>query len=125
MLKIDKTIEKDKAVFVLDGPVDSTTAPYLDKALRESIDGITDLSLDIEKVDYISSAGLRVLLFAQKTMNRQGRLTVLNVCREVMDLFEATGFSDVLTIINKPAAAEAEAEAEEPEEKKEQPATLR
>ncbi len=98
MLSINKTIENEKAVFALEGRLDTTTAPAFENQLRESLDGVTDLTLDFEKLDYISSAGLRVLLAAQKTMNRQGQMRLVHVGEIITEIFEVTGFSDILTI---------------------------
>ena len=80
------------------GRLDTTTAPQLEAELNTSISGVTELVLDFAKLDYISSAGLRVLLAAQKTMLKQGKMTVRNVVPEIMEVFEITGFSDILTI---------------------------
>ena len=98
MLDIKKTVEGGNACFALSGRIDTTTAPDLEKAIMASIDGITDLKLDMKALEYISSAGLRVLLAAQKRMNKQGRMTILNVNENVMEIFEVTGFSDILNI---------------------------
>ena len=98
MLKVNKTIENGKAVFELEGRLDTVTAPDLEKELKDSIDGITDLLLDFEKLEYISSAGLRVLLSAQKIMSKQGSMKLTNVNDTIMEIFEVTGFSDILTI---------------------------
>ena len=98
MLKINKTIEEGKAVFALEGRLDTVTAPDLEKELKESLDGVTELLLDFAKLEYISSAGLRVLLATQKVMNRQGEMTLVHVNDTIMEIFEVTGFSDILTI---------------------------
>ena len=98
MLNILKSIENSKASFALEGRLDTVTAPELEKALKDSLDGITELVLDFEKLEYISSAGLRVLLSAQKIMNRQGSMKVTHVNETVMEIFEVTGFMDILTI---------------------------
>ena len=98
MLNILKTIENTKASFALQGCLDTVTAPDLEKALKDSLDGITELVLDFEQLEYISSAGLRVLLSAQKIMNRQGSMKVTHVNETVMEIFEVTGFMDILTI---------------------------
>ena len=87
-----------KAVFILDGRLDTVTAPDLEKALRASLDGVKELTLDFEKLDYISSAGLRVLLSTQKCMSKQGSMTLTGVNEGVMEVFEITGFSGILTI---------------------------
>lgn len=98
MLQIKKTIGDGKAVFSLEGRLDTVTAPELEGALADSLTGIRELTLDMEKLDYISSAGLRVLLTTQKTMKRQGEMTLTHVNENVRDIFEVTGFSDILTI---------------------------
>ena len=98
MLDIKKTIEGEKAFYALSGRIDSSNAPDLEQAIKASIDDVTDLTLDMKNIDYISSAGLRVLLAAQKQMNKQGKMTILNVNESVMEIFEVTGFSDILNI---------------------------
>ena len=79
------------------GRIDTRTAPELEEVVR-SLDEITDLTFDFKDVQYISSAGLRVILIAQKTMNKQGSMTIRNVSSEIMDIFEVTGLSDLLNI---------------------------
>lgn len=98
MLSINKTIENGKAVFVLEGRLDTVTAPDLENELKDSLADITDLTLDFEKLDYISSAGLRILLTTQKTMLRQGEMTIIHVQNTIQEIFEVTGFSEILTI---------------------------
>ena len=98
MLNIIKTINNNEANFALEGRLDTVTAPELEKELKASLDGVTQLRIDFEKLDYISSAGLRVLLSAQKQMNKQGTMTLHHVNQTVMEIFEVTGFSDILTI---------------------------
>ena len=98
MLNINKTIGNGKAAFVLEGRLDTVTAPELEQTLRESLDGVDELTLDFEKLEYISSAGLRVLLSAQKEMNRRGAMKLVHVNETVMEIFEVTGFSGILTI---------------------------
>ena len=94
-----KTEKNDSALAVfLEGRLDTNTAPELDETLKTSLEGVTELTLDLDKLDYLSSAGLRVLLSAQKTMNRQGTMVVKNVNETIMEIFEVTGFSDILTI---------------------------
>ncbi len=80
------------------GRLDTTTASELEKCLKENFDGVKDLTLDFAELAYISSAGLRVLLGAQKTMNKQGNMLVKNVNESVQEVFDITGFSDILTI---------------------------
>ena len=98
MLDIQKNIEGEKAVLTLSGRIDSNTARDLEREVKAVLDGVTDFTLDMEKIEYISSAGLRVLLAAQKQMNKQGKMTILHVNETVMEIFEITGFSDILTI---------------------------
>lgn len=82
----------------LSGRLDTMTAPELEAALEDDMDGVEDLTFDFDGIEYISSAGLRVLLAAQKTMNRQGEMKLINVRDVVMDVFDMTGFSDILNI---------------------------
>ena len=99
MLEINKTIEEQgKALFELTGRLDTTTAPRLEQEINASLEGVRELTLDLKGLDYISSAGLRVLLSTQKAMNRQGAMTIRNVNETVAEIFELTGFSDILTI---------------------------
>ena len=98
MLSINKTIENGKADFALTGRMDTITAPEFEQALRQSLDGVSELTLDFAQLDYISSAGLRVLLLAQKKMNKQGSLKVIHVNEMVMEVFVTMGFADILTI---------------------------
>ena len=98
MLNIKKTIDEGKASYLLEGRLDTVTAPELEKELKASLDGISELTLDFEKLDYISSAGLRVLLSTQKVMTKQGGLKIVHVNETIMEIFEVTGFTDILTI---------------------------
>ena len=93
-------IEKNNGVTVIkpDGRLDTTTAPELEKAINNEGDALKSLVLDFNGVDYISSAGLRVLLTAQKKMNVQGSMELVGVNDAVMDIFEMTGFADILVI---------------------------
>lgn len=95
---INKTTEGAKLTVALQGRLDTTTAPQLETELKASLDGVEDLVLDFSELEYISSAGLRVLLSAQKTMSRQGSMVVRNVNSDIMEVFELTGFADILTI---------------------------
>ena len=79
------------------GRLDTITAPVLEKTIGENIGGIDSLVLDFKGLEYISSAGLRVLLGTQKKMQKIGSMKVINVCEEVMEVFEMTGFADILT----------------------------
>ena len=81
------------------GRLDTTTAPDLDKTISEDIADTENLVLDFKKLEYISSAGLRALLSAQKKMQKLGSMKLINVCEDVMEVFEMTGFSDILTIV--------------------------
>lgn len=83
----------------LEGRLDTTTAPQLEAELRTALDGVSDLTLDFKALDYISSAGLRILLHAQKVMNKQGEMKIANVNETIAEVFEITGFSDILTIV--------------------------
>ena len=98
-MEIIKNAQGSNLELALVGRLDTTTAPQLEAEFKTSIDGVTDLTLDFEKLEYISSAGLRVLLAAQKVMNRQGEMTIKNVCEDIMEVFEITGFSDILHIV--------------------------
>ena len=88
---------KDLAV-AIEGRLDTITAPELEAELKASLDGVDKLTLDFSKLEYISSAGLRVLLSTQKRMNTQGSMTLKNVNDTIMEIFEVTGFNDILTI---------------------------
>ena len=88
----------DTTIIEIAGRLDTTTAPALDKTISENIDAAENLILDVKGLEYISSAGLRVLLSAQKRMQKVGSMRLINVCEEVMDVFEMTGFADILTI---------------------------
>jgi len=98
MLNIEKTTNASELTVALAGRLDTTTAPELEKELKASLDGVTALIIDMAALEYISSAGLRVLLSAQKTMNKQGAMKVVHVNETIMEIFEVTGFSDILTI---------------------------
>ncbi|MGN1150622.1 MAG: STAS domain-containing protein [Lachnospiraceae bacterium] len=90
--------ESESLTMKLGGRLDTTTAPELEKAFEENMDVSKDLILDMKELEYISSAGLRVLLAAQKKMNQSGKMKLTGVSDEVMEVFEITGFSDILTI---------------------------
>lgn len=97
-MDINKKIEGDKLTVSIEGRLDTTTAPQLEGELNGFISNIKDLVLDVSKMEYISSAGLRVLLSAQKTMNKQGSMTVTGANADVLEIFEVTGFADILNI---------------------------
>ena len=88
----------EETTIKLAGRLDTTTAPALDKTINEDIADVKNLVLDVKELEYISSAGLRVLLGAQKKMQKVGSMKVTNVCEAVMEVFEMTGFADILTI---------------------------
>ncbi len=98
MLEINKTMDGTNLTMALVGRLDTTTAPELEADVKGSLEGISELTMDMEGLEYVSSAGLRILLMAQKTMNKQGSMKVIHVSKEVMDIFDVTGFSDFLTI---------------------------
>ena len=95
---INKKQDGSALVVALEGRLDTTTAPELEQELKNSLDGVTDLTLDMDKLDYISSAGLRVLLSAHKTTMKQGQMKVINASEIVKEVFEVTGFCDILNI---------------------------
>ena len=84
----------------IEGRLDTTTAPTLEKTIDEILEDITELILDMNQLTYVSSAGLRVLLSTQKKMNKIGMMKLIGVCEEVMEVFEMTGFVDILNIEN-------------------------
>ena len=92
--------EKNNGIFTLkiEGRLDTVTAPELEKVVNEETADVRELILDMKELEYISSAGLRVLLTAQKKMNKQGIMKLTGVCDAVMEVFEMTGFADILTI---------------------------
>ena len=90
--------EAAETIIRIAGRLDTITAPALDKAINEDIGETRNLILDMKSLEYISSAGLRVLLVAQKKMQKIGSMKVVNVCEEVMEVFEMTGFADILVI---------------------------
>lgn len=98
MLNITKNANGSDLKVILEGRLDTTTAPQLEAALGESLSGVTSLTFDFAKLEYISSAGLRVLLSSQKVMNKQGKMVISNASTEVKEIFDVTGFSDILTI---------------------------
>ena len=98
-MTINKELEGAKLTILLEGRLDTTTSPSLEQELKQGLDSITELIFDFEKLEYISSAGLRILLAAQKVMNKQGSMVVKNVNEIIAEVFEVTGFSDILTIM--------------------------
>lgn len=95
---ITKNAEGKKLTVALEGRLDTGTSPQLEAELRSSIDGVEELVLDLENLAYMSSAGLRVLLAARKVMNRQGSMKVIHVNETIAEIFEITGFNEILTV---------------------------
>ncbi|MBQ2066755.1 MAG: STAS domain-containing protein [Clostridiales bacterium] len=99
MLNINVKSEGEKLTVKLEGRLDTTTSPELESELGMNLDGIKELVFDFNGLEYLSSAGLRVLLNAQKTMNQQGEMKVTGVSDAVKEIFDVTGFSDILTVV--------------------------
>ena len=97
-MTINTEINANKAKLSFDSRLDTTTAPVLEAEVKGLPEEITEIVIDMEKVAYVSSAGLRVLLATQKLMNKKGSLVITGVCEDVMEVFEMTGFADILTI---------------------------
>ena len=97
-MKIEQKKNQTALEIALEGRLDTTTAPQLEAELKAALPGVESLTFDLEKLEYISSAGLRVLLSAQKTMNKQGTMKVTHANEMILEIFEVTGFSDILTI---------------------------
>ena len=98
MLNIHKTLDGSKLTIALEGRLDTSTAPQLEEELKGAIGGVSELLMDFKALEYISSAGLRVLLSAQKIMNKQGSMKLTGVNDVIREIFDVTGFSDILTI---------------------------
>ena len=97
-MKIEKNLNEKNLVVALEGRLDTTTAPQLEEELKAGLEGVTDLVIDLSKLEYIASAGLRVLLSAFKIMRNKGKMKVTNANELVKEVFEVTGFSDFLPI---------------------------
>lgn len=97
-MTINKISEGEKLTLALSGRLDTNSSPSLEAELKQSVGGVKELIFDFSEVEYISSAGLRILLAAQKVMNRQGSMKLIGVSADVMEVFEITGFSDILAI---------------------------
>ena len=97
-MKITKNMNGTVLTVILEGRLDTVTSPALEKELYALLPELKELTLDFEKLEYLSSAGLRVLLASQKTMNKQGSMKISHVNETIMEIFEVTGFSDILTI---------------------------
>ena len=97
-MTIEKNLNGTELTITIAGRLDTTTAPQLEAEFKQSITGIEKLVLDFASLEYLSSAGLRVLLAAQKVMNKQGEMIIKNVNETINEIFEVTGFIDILTI---------------------------
>lgn len=97
-MTVEKNLNGNTLTITLAGRLDTSTAPQLEAELKESLPGVEHLALDFAALEYLSSAGLRVLLAAQKQMNQQGDMVVRNVNETIAEIFEVTGFCDILTI---------------------------
>ena len=97
-MTIKKNLNGTELTVTIVGRLDTTTAPDLEASLKESFEGVTKLILDFAELEYLSSAGLRVLLAAQKVMNKQGEMIIRNVNETINEIFDVTGFIDILTI---------------------------
>ena len=106
-MTVDKKYQDEKLTVSISGRLDTTTSPELEAALKDSLDTVKELVMDLSDLEYISSAGLRVLLATQKVMNKQGEMKVCGVNDVIMEIFEVTGFSDILTIVDADDATEA------------------
>ena len=99
MLNITENVNGDELVIFLDGRVDMATAPVLEARLEDSLSNIAVLKFDLEKLEFVSDEGLNVFLYAQKIMSRQGRMVLMNMSEEVMEIFDEACISDILTIV--------------------------
>lgn len=97
-MTVNKIAENNKLTVAVEGRLDTTTAPQLESELKDALGGVEELVIDMKELQYISSAGLRVLLSLQKTMNKQGKMVIRNVNDDINEIFEVTGFVDILTI---------------------------
>ncbi|MBR3629134.1 MAG: STAS domain-containing protein [Oscillospiraceae bacterium] len=97
-MTINKTKDGDKLTLALEGRLDTTTAPDLEKVIKEETGDVNNLHFEMDKLEYISSAGLRVLLSAQKLMNKKGEMLITGCSDDIMEIFDMTGFTDILSI---------------------------
>ena len=97
-MTIEKNLNGTELTVTIAGRLDTTTAPQLEAEFKQNINGVEKLTLDFSALEYLSSAGLRVLLSAQKVMNKQGEMIIKNVNDTINEIFEVTGFIDILTI---------------------------
>lgn len=99
-MTITKQLSENELTIILKGRLDTNTAPELEAELNDALEGVEKLVFEIGELDYISSAGLRVLLSTQKIMNKQGSMVVRNAQEPIIEIFEVTGFVDILTLEN-------------------------
>ena len=99
MMTITQTKTDNALTVRLSGRLDTMTAPELESFLKDNLDGVTALTIDLQDLEYMSSAGLRVMLSAQKRMNAQGDMQVCHVNETIAEIFEVTGFNDILTVV--------------------------
>ena len=111
-MTINKQKDGNKLTVAIEGRLDTTTAPALESELKSSLDGIKELTFDLDQLEYISSAGLRVLLYAQKIMNKQGSMQIVRSNANILEIFEVTGFSDSLSDKTQAVGITAELQAE-------------
>lgn len=97
-MNITQERNESRLTLNIEGRIDTKTAPELEQVIRNDLDKVTDLTIDLEQTVYISSAGLRVLLIAQKQMNRQGSMRIIHANADLAEIFEVTGFNEILTI---------------------------
>jgi len=97
-MEISKVLNEGKLIVMVKGRIDTVTSPELEKEVVLNLDGVKTLTFDFSEVEYISSAGLRVILAASKVMAKQGYMNLINVPQDIKDIFEMTGFSEVLNI---------------------------
>lgn len=97
-MNITKERDGNSMILTLEGRLDTTTAPQLEEIISKELDGIESVTMDFKQLDYLSSAGLRVILAAQKKMNKQGEMVIRHVNETIMEVFEVTGFSGILNI---------------------------
>lgn len=97
-MNIERSINGTTTTLLISGRLDTSTAPELEATINNSLTGVNDLIMDFEALEYVSSAGLRVILKAQKIMNDQGNMKIINVNDTIMEVFDITGFADILTI---------------------------
>lgn len=97
-MNINKTLNANELTVSLSGRLDTTTAPRLETELKTTLTGVNSLVMDFAELEYISSAGLRVLLSTQKVMNKQGKMVIRHANETILEVFEVTGFTDILTV---------------------------